>query len=260
VIVSVIMGAHNEERRVGNAIRSVQQQAFQDWELVVVDDGSTDRTAEVLEALARQDPRIRVLRNERNLGLAASLNRAIEASKGELIARMDSDDSNLPDRLERQVAFFRDHPEVDVLGGGAIEVNSSGSVLDERHRRETHDEMMVHIYRENPFLHPTVMGRRRFWEMTGGYNPRAWLGEEDYDLWLRARHEFRYHNLQIPLIYYRRRPPSRARALASFRAIWRSVLRERKVPTHGWCAFRPLVALLWFRIRHPRQGVWGDLR
>jgi glycosyltransferase involved in cell wall biosynthesis len=116
MIVSVIMGAYNEGRRVGDTIQSIQQQAFRDWKLVVVDDDSTDRTTEVLDALAQEDPRIRVSRNERNLGLADSLNQAIEASRGELIVQMDGGYANLSDRLERQVAFFRDHPEVDGLG------------------------------------------------------------------------------------------------------------------------------------------------
>jgi glycosyltransferase involved in cell wall biosynthesis len=203
--------------------------------------------------VARLDPRVRVVRNERNLGLASSLNKALEFCGGELIGRMDGDDRSLPDRLDQQVTFLFGHPEVDVLGGGAIEVSDDGRILGETHRRETHDELVSYIYRENPFIHPTVMARRRFWVAMGGYAPQARLGEEDYDLWLRGHSVFRYHNLQQPLIYYRRRPPSFTRALCAARVLWRSARREARLMTHGWYALRPLFACAWLALYKRQQ-------
>jgi glycosyltransferase EpsE len=258
--VSVIMGAYNDAERVGLAVQSLQEQTVQEWELIVVDDGSTDHTAEVLLDMARSDSRIRVLRNARNLGLASSLNRALEVSHGELVARMDQDDRSVPDRLERQRAFLLHSLDVDVLGGGAIEVTNDGRILGVRYPRETHDDLIANIYKENPFIHPTVMARRSFWVSMGGYDPQARFGEEDYDLWLRGRSRFRYHNLQAPLIYYRRRPLSLARALASFHAIWRAVARDGKVVTHGWYALRPLVAFFWYGVRRTIPSARGMVR
>ena len=241
-LVSVIMGVYNQGDAVGRAIASIQQQSYPLWELVIVDDGSTDHTGEVLHRLSAQDPRLKVLANPRNLGLAASLNRALSRAAGELIARMDADDVSMPQRLSRQVAFLADHPEVDVLGAGAIEVDRKGRVLGEIKQREHHADLAANIYRENPFIHPTVMARARFFAELGGYNEKS-RRAEDYDLWLRGYRCFRYHNLPTPLIYYRRNRRLHLRDAADAAvALWSAAARERKWVNRGWYGLRPLLA------------------
>ena len=226
MLISVLMGVYNGAATVDAAIESIVAQTLGDWELLIVEDGSTDDTREHLARYT--DPRIRVLHNERNLGLAASLNLAFRSSSGELVARMDADDVALPHRLEVQARFLREHPEIDVVGGWAMHLGETGVMT----RPESHDYMARHAFTENPFIHPTVMMRRRVLEELGGYDETNRRGE-DYDLWLRGITRFRYHNLQQPLIEYRRPtgPDSRQSADAAYVA-WSHGLRNRQ-PLRG---------------------------
>lgn len=257
--VSVIMSVYNQGAEVAAAIDSIRRQTLSDWELCAVDDASTDRTGEVLERFAEQDGRIRVLHNRRNLGLAASLNRALACTQGPLIARMDADDISLPERFRRQVEFLVVSPAVDVLGGGAVEMDGNGRLLMETFPHEGHAELVRAIFRKNPFIHPTVMARREFYEAMGGYDERL-RRAQDYDLWLRGYRSFRYHNLQMPLIYYRRRPKIRLRdSVASASVLWRTAVREGRKVSHGWYALRQLVGFCAWRLGYEerRRGCQG---
>ena len=106
-------------------------------------------------------PRIRVepkiIKNSHCLGLAAALNKALPSAKGQFIARMDGDDVCLPNRFSQQVVFLNEHPEIGVLGGGAIEIDTVGHIIGEIYSREKHEDLIAHIYEENPFIHPSVM-------------------------------------------------------------------------------------------------------
>jgi glycosyltransferase involved in cell wall biosynthesis len=254
-LVSIIMSVFNQGAEVGAAIESIRRQTWPHWELWVADDASTDHTGEVLHAFTERDARIRIIRNPRNLGLAASLNRALARSRGQLIARMDADDISLPERLRQQVAFLEVSPAVDVLGGGAVEMDGNGRILMATYRYERHAELVEHMFRKNPFIHPTVMARREFYEVMGGYDERL-RRAQDYDLWLRGYRSFRYHNLQIPLIYYRRRLEPRFRDhVASALVLWRAAVREGRRISHGWYALRQLVGFsAWHLGYRKRRG------
>jgi glycosyltransferase involved in cell wall biosynthesis len=194
--------------------------------------------------LAANDERICPIYNETNLGLAASLNKALVQAKGKWIARMDADDISLPDRIEMQLDYLKDDPNTDVLGAGAIEVNEQGVVLATVFRPERHDELVAAIYKRNPFIHPTIIAGKRFFNELGGYNPSL-RRAQDYDLWLRGHHRFHYHNLQMPLLIYLRRSDFRfSDTIASARVLWSSADREHRWMTHGWYAARPLLAAL----------------
>jgi glycosyltransferase involved in cell wall biosynthesis len=236
------MAVYNGAAAVHAAVASILAQTYQDWDLIVVDDGSTDGTLAILEALAAGDARIRVLRNTVNRGLAASLNVAWSHASGALLARMDADDVSYPDRLRRQVEFMAAHPEVAVLGTGIELMDSEGRLLGCALRPEWHEELQKRMYKENPFAHPSVIMRRSFLEAQGGYDWRLrWA--EDSDLWLRGYRQFRYHNLQVPLVRYRvrRTVPLRNSAYSAL-VLLRASVRERLVATRGWYALRPLVA------------------
>jgi glycosyltransferase involved in cell wall biosynthesis len=240
--VTVLMAVYNGAAGVHAAVASILAQTYQDWDLIVVDDGSTDGTLAILEALASGDPRIRVLRNTVNRGLAASLNLAWSHASGAVLARMDADDLSHPDRLRRQVEFMATHPEVAVLGTGIELMDSEGRLLGYARRPERHEELEKRMYKENPFAHPSVIMRRSFLEAQGGYDGRLrWA--EDSDLWLRGYRRFRYHNLQAPLLRYRVRKKIALRNSAySALVLLRASLREGLFPTHWWYALRPLVA------------------
>ena len=246
--VSVVMAAHNAAATLAEAVESIRAQTMRDWKLIVVDDASRDQTSEILTAFEREDSRIRVLRLEVNRGLAYCLNLAISESSGEFIARMDSDDVALPDRLRAQLEFLTKHPEVDVLGTAA-EIIGNGTIGRKLLvHPEGHDELAKQIYRRNPFIHPSVMFRRSYIQKVGGYSTEL-RRAQDYDLWLRSYKQFRFHNLQEPLMKYRApRAPTLRNVAYSSRVIWKAVSRERCWVSKGWYTVRPFFAYAWSRV------------
>lgn len=200
--VSVVMAVFQGERWLAQALDSVMGQTFTDWELILVDDASQDGSADIMTAYATREPRIKVVRNSVNFGLAASLNRAMSLARGTYLARMDADDVCLAERLARQVEFLDAHPDVCVLGGGADYVGDDGAIKARVLMPEDHDEIVATLPRRSPFIHPTVMVRRWFMEEMGGYDLRL-RKKQDYDLWVRGARRCRYHNLPVSLVLYR---------------------------------------------------------
>jgi glycosyltransferase involved in cell wall biosynthesis len=254
--VTVILAVRDGAASIGAAIESIVAQTYFDWDMILVDDGSTDGTGALLDAWAACDSRLSVIHNDRNLGLAPSLNRAWRVARGELIARMDADDVSLPERLQTQVEFLRAHPEIDVVGSGAYLLDDDGQPRGISLRAAEHEQLIANMYREVPFIHPSVMMRRRFLEALDGYDPRLRRGQ-DYDLWSRGHRRFRYANLSLPLIKYRVRGRPTFRAI--FYATWvvaRAVLRDGRVLTHAWWPLRWFLGMtaaklgLW-RLRNP---------
>ncbi|HLJ51216.1 MAG TPA: glycosyltransferase [Bryobacteraceae bacterium] len=240
--VTVLMAVYNGARTVGDAIESICSQSYADWDLLIVDDGSSDDTWEILERYVAADPRIHAIRNPNNRGLAYSLNRGWQAADSSLIARMDADDVSVPERLQLQVDFMRLNPDVAVLGAGVLMVDDEGRTLGSVLPPELHRDLQAAMYKENPFAHPTVMMRRGFLETMGGYDERL-RRAQDADLWLRGYRRFRYHNLQAPLVRYRlrRKPSFLSTAFSSF-VLARSAWREGLLLKRGWCALRPIGA------------------
>ncbi len=250
--VTVLMAVLNGRVIVREAIESIVDQTYKDWELCVIDDASDDGTPEVLEAMAAADPRVRIVRNSRTCGLAACMNIGWRATTGEFIARMDADDVSLRERLERQTRFLESHPDVAVLGTGAELFDETGRRLGVALRPSDHETLVARIYVENPFIHPSVMMRRTFLESLGGYDERL-SRAQDYDLWLRGCRRFRFSNLQVPLIRYRvRRRPSMESIVWGAFALARGGYRERQLLRGGWGALRFLAAGLLARA-HLRQ-------
>ncbi len=198
-LVTIAMSVRNCETTVAAAVRSVLNQTFQDWELLLFDDGSTDGT---LAAVARfQDSRIKVLHDNHSKGLPARLNEAIELAAGEFIARMDGDDVCYPRRLELQLAYLRSHPEVDLVGGGVLVFERAGMVLGKRIPPENHQEICRKPYAGFPLAHPTWFGKTA-WFRRHGYREIA-VRCEDQDLLLRAFRTSRFANLPLIVLGYR---------------------------------------------------------
>lgn len=238
------MGVYNAKDHVTRAVSSIQEQTHSDWDLLVVDDASTDGTNDVLDALAQADSRVRVIHTERNLGKSACLNLGWKQAPGDLIARMDADDYSLPARLEVQATYMERHPDIAVLGTGAVLIDEEGHSSKVASRPEQHAELAMRMYKETPFFHPSVMVRRTFYESLGGYAPSQRDGE-DLDLWLRGYRQFRYHNLQDPLIEYRTRQRYPLKTIASISLVLaRSAHREHLLLSRGWYAPRYFAAAL----------------
>ena len=204
--VTVLMPLFNAERHVGAAIESILRQTYRDFELIIVEDGSTDRSRQIAQSY--QDPRIRVLVNERNIGLAASLNRGLAASRGEFIARQDNDDLSDPERLDRQVAVMAVRPELALLGSQAHAIDEEGRALRPIDRPT--DEISIRWYGffDNPFVHTSVMFRRALvWDGdVHGYSDLAYA--EDYALWSSVMRHHPVANLADRLVTFRVRSTS----------------------------------------------------
>jgi GT2 family glycosyltransferase len=195
------MPAHNAGRWLTEAVESVLSQTFSDFELIVVDDGSTDATAEILAGFKRRDPRVKVLRQARK-GLAAALNRGLAAARAPLLARLDADDVAHPSRLGRQYETLEARPGVGLLGSWAQEIDADGRPLRQR-RPETHPEVLDRLLtRSNPFVHSSVMARTELLRRLGGYRC-VFEAAEDYDLWLRVAEHAKVANLPEALVKYR---------------------------------------------------------
>jgi len=187
VLVSVLMSAYNAEKYIAEAIESVLSQTFKDFEFIIVDDGSQDKTLAIIKHYQAQDARI-VLHSHANIGLGSSLNMAIKVAKGEWIARMDADDIMLPNRLEVQIKYLQAHPEIGVLSCWAYYINYSGRVIgklksptdlntQEDSQRYFKNNKIIHI------LHPGTMIKKESVLQIGGY--KSIVPGQDIDLWNR---------------------------------------------------------------------------
>ncbi|RZS91288.1 glycosyl transferase family 2 [Motilibacter rhizosphaerae] len=204
--VSVLLPARNAAQWLGAAVGSILAQTLDDLELVVVDDGSTDATPEVLSAVA--DRRLRVVRRDGGEGVAAALDAGLEHVRAPLVARMDADDLALPGRLARQVPVLERDEGLVALGAQYDEVDAAGTPTGVRSTLPC-GSPLVHwrLLLENPLAHPTVVVRRAALEAVGGYRLDR-PGAEDHDLWLRLSPLGRLDNLPDSLLRYRRHPGS----------------------------------------------------
>ena len=208
--VSVLLPCYNAAGTIEEAMDSLAHQTLTDFEIIVVDDGSTDESAQILKAWAEKDHRLRLLACPHG-GIVTALNAGLEACQAAYVARMDADDRAHPERLERQVAFLDAHPQVDVVScrvaafpveqvgqGFAIYIDWLNALLsDEQIRRE--------IFVESPLPHPSVTFRKERILQIGGYQDHGWA--EDYDLWLRLYLAGGcFHKLPEVLLEWRERP------------------------------------------------------
>ncbi|MGC9350198.1 MAG: glycosyltransferase [Anaerolineae bacterium] len=197
--VSVNMSVYNGEQYVAEAVDSILNQTFSDFELIVVDDGSTDRTGEILGSY--KAPRLHVL-TQSNRGIPRSRNRALESSQGRYIAVMDSDDVSLPTRLERQVAFLEEHREIGVLGSACLVSDEVTGEDRELVLPLSDEKLRGHLIRGNPFVHSSVMMRKSVLQEVGGYN-ESFPYILDYELWVRLAAHTQFANLPEVLVIRR---------------------------------------------------------
>ncbi len=196
------MPARNAERFVAAAVHSILNQTFQDFEFIVINDGSTDGTSRILNSYT--DPRLQLVEREEK-GFAFSLNQAISLANGKYLARMDADDISEEDRLERQYSFMEANPETGILGGQAETIDEYGSLIGEMRKPTSWENISGYIEYVCPIIHPTYFVRSEVYHTLGGY--RAMPPVEDYDLLLRAFHKgYKMRNLCQTVIKYRMRP------------------------------------------------------
>ncbi len=198
--VSVLMPVYNGEAFLGQAIESILQQTFDDFEFIVINDGSTDRSAEVVQLY--DDPRIRYFENECNIGLTRSLNRGLSLVRSPYLARMDADDTSLPQRLAKQVHFLDMHHEIGVVGSAVQIIDEHGNISRKWEPPETHEVLRWCLCLFTPIAHPTVMMRQEVVKQVGDYCTEM-LTAQDHDLWRRLSLVTRLANLPDVLLHLR---------------------------------------------------------
>lgn len=195
--VSVILPVYNSQDYIKEAIDSILLQSFKNWELIIIDDASSDQTPEIIRIC--KDKRIICLRNNKNEGVAFSLNKGLKQVTGEYIARIDSDDICLPNRFELQVEFLDNNPKTVIVGANAEIINFSGEVLSVTDLPTTDIDIRNMLFIRNPLIHPSVMFRKKILDKTGNYNIK-FNGAEDYELWFRMLKFGKAYNFKKPLI------------------------------------------------------------
>ncbi|MDD4000869.1 MAG: glycosyltransferase [Bacilli bacterium] len=197
--VSIIMPVYNAAKYLDETIKSILNQTYNDFEFLIIDDGSTDNSLEILYSY--NDPRIKILKNEKNIGYVKTLNKLIDLSKGEYIARQDNDDISLPDRIEKQVLFLNMNKDVGVCGTNAFVFGKKTKMT---RMPITDDEIKAYMILYNPMLHPTIMYRKSIFEVLniGKYNEDL-CPAEDYAMWFEISKKTKLANLPEPLLKYR---------------------------------------------------------
>ena len=202
--ISVVMSVYNGEKYLREAVESILSQSFSDFEFIIVDDGSDDSTYAVLSSYAEKDRRIKLLRNSHNLGLAESLNKALEAAGGDFIARQDADDISFPERLQVQYEYLTADPDISVCSVYSWIAGEDGTPVYSFKYPVEHDNIVYSLEKgENPLIHGSVMLRRDI--LADIPKPPYRFGlAQDLDLWLRISQSAKFAVIPEELYLYRR--------------------------------------------------------
>jgi len=247
-IISVVMSVHNGGDYLQEAIESILNQTFNSFEFLIVDDGSTDKSLEIIASY--DDKRIVLIKNEMNLGLSISLNKGIKLAKGKYIARMDADDISFPERFEKQVKFLEGNPDIDLCGTwfkvfGKKEYTQKLPIQ--------HNQIKSDLLFYTPIAHPTVMMKRTIFDKHK-YSEK-FLKAQDYALWVELINNFKFANISEPLLYYRMHPSqtssaqsdtqqkSMLKALSLFLKKMDSTLSDTSRTLHEQLVLRNIVSL-----------------
>ena len=198
--ISVLMAVYNGEKFIEQALKSIYNQRYQDFEVIIVDDASTDKTSDIL--INMKDSRTSIYRNSQNNGLTKSLNIGLKLCRGEYIARMDADDISHPQRFEKQVRYLDENPECIVLGSWYGRIDSTGQIWGTKQTPTAHEDIKINLLIGNCVGHGSAMLRRSSLVENGGYNEK-YIHAQDYDLWLRLSEVGEIRNLGEYLYYLR---------------------------------------------------------
>jgi hypothetical protein len=224
-LVSIGMPVFNSAATVAQAICSILNQTLVDWELLIIDDGSTDNTPEI--AASFDDPRIIVIRGEENKRLPARLNECVSRARGKYFARIDGDDIAYPGRLKCQLEFLQSHPEVDLVGGWVVVFRNDGTAFGVRRGPLTHEQICAHPWNGIPMAHPTWMGKLE-WFRRNPYStdaPRQKFDTQDQDLLLRTHQKSRFAIVPEIVLGYRENSLSLSKILYARRDMCKTMVR-----------------------------------
>lgn len=234
--VSIVLPVYNGGSVLQQALASLSHQTFRDWELILIDDGSTDGC---LSGFTPADGRIILIQDGGNRGLAARLNQGIDLARGKYLARMDQDDIAYPERLEAQVNFLEKHPEVDLVAARTLLFREDGSVIGLSPLRRTHAEICATPWRGFFLAHPTWMGKTE-WFRRHRYHLPEFVRAEDQELLLRTYSTSRLACLPEVLLAYRKTQVPLGKILTARKSLalaqWSVNIRQRR-PAHAALGF-----------------------
>ncbi len=199
--ISVLMPAYNAEEYIAEAIESILNQTFKDYEFIIVDDCSTDNTWQIIKKYIKKDSRIKAHKNEKNLGIAGNRNKLISMAKGDYVIWQDADDISMPYRLEKQYKFMEENPEVGILGGWLQFFNKNGNLSVRKYA--TDDKVLrrkIFIY--SPVAQPAAIIRKKLFDEVGKYDLK-YPPAEDIDMSFRIGVKYKFANLPEIIIKYR---------------------------------------------------------
>ena len=235
--VSIVIPLYNPGEFLHPMIQSIFAQTFTDWEIIAVDDGSTDESWQYLQRI--DDPRVRIVRNEHNMGSSAAHNRGVELASGKWIAKMDADDLCMPMRIEKQVEALEANPDIDVLGVGSFITDRDLNIIQASHPVTEHADIIRYRWGHFPLLFGALMGKPEWWRKWG-VDERVGPGHE-FDLYFRSHLESNFSNVPEPLYIYRFVGHTRSWRKMSTTVYYRSLTLLR----HG------------FRMGLPFTTLWG---
>lgn len=194
--ISVLMSVYNAQDDLQQSVESILSQTFRDFEFIIINDGSSDNSAQILDQYAAQDDRIRLVHQD-NTGLTIALNKGVNMAEGEYIARQDCDDISYPERFEKQIEFMTAHPEVDLLGGNCDDLYEDGLTGQWGHYSDA--ELKIVPFIKNPFAHSTIMMRTAPCRTMGGYD-ESFKTSQDFEFWMRFAKTGRISMLADPIL------------------------------------------------------------
>lgn len=199
-LISVIMPAYNAEAYISEAISSILNQTYTNFEFIIIDDGSTDRTPAIINKYARKDPRIKVITLRVNRGLAYALNRGLDAAHGTYIARMDADDISLPTRFEQQIAYLKKHKNVIAVGGQAELINKKGRIIGLKSFPNNPETLYKLMFEAMPIQHPILMTYAKYMKQSRYENKTT---AEDVSMFFKLLRFGDFGNIQNVIFQYR---------------------------------------------------------
>jgi len=248
--LSVIMAVYNQSETLNAAVKSILDQTFTDFDLVIVDDHSTDETPQLLKKWRSKDSRVKVITNVRHLGLTKSLNFGWRSAKTKYIARMDADDIAMPSRLKKQRDFLLGHPQIGLLGTAANLIDIQNRPAGVKMLPSDSNSIRRVILSYCPFIHPTWMLPRNVLLEMGGYN-EAFPFAQDYELALRIASCYPAANLLEPLIDYRVNSEAaislkrlKSQEFLALKARWLALTQYGYSWYQSWRLIKPLLSFM----------------
>ncbi len=226
--VSVVMSVYNPNpTHLKKSIYSILDQTFKSFEFIIINDRSNLKISSLLDKLRRKDKRIILLNNIKNLGLTKSLNKGIAISRGEFLARMDSDDISNKNRLDKQVKFLKNNKDIDLISANSFIINKRGKIIGQTNMPIKYEDILNKIFFFNPIIHPLVMAKKNFFKKNK-YNVN-FQKCQDYELWMRTVKKYKFFNLKHKLLYYRQNKKNYRDLYYSLKVIIQYGIKEKNI-------------------------------